>query len=752
MEIKLNRSQEVSALTKAARALADEGRKESAVAILSSAPLDDMDADLLSLLNSIKRARGVSVVMPTYNGVERIDRALKSLASQTLDPNQFEVIVVQNGDDDGTAALIKAFRKSHPQLRITVANSHPAGAGIARNHGCALAAFDHITFLDDDDFLSPDFLAALLELADGKSIVFSQIADFDDQGGRESSVNKALLGAFSARSRLKTGDAPAALTALTMTCIKLFPSYIPEMVKFDPALPNGEDVVFWTEALARFDPDLMFAAPERNAIYHREVRGNSISRQQTSFKFNIVDRIEVAKRIDLLHKKYPKKFVKDKLLSAAYFMAAYLREHPQDHSRVFKELDANRLPEDMKSYINRSLSKTLAVSYCFPPWADTAGTVAAKRMVAAGQPFDVISNEMGKFRSLDKSLNDLAHHLVGDHIELKTPTNSTVDPKGCIEFARQAKKSALNLNSARKFEKMYSRVMWPASNFAAASIKAALPKIFWTAEFSDPMVTDIVSARRPGKMEMAWLSETGIDKRIVEKGYPLLESDSLMEWCEYLAYTLADEVLFTNKNQRDYMLSQPWISNLAPRILKKSIIAPHPTLSPAFYEKSDDFWRPQPDRINIAYFGSFYKTRGLSSILEAISTLDDQIKSKVHLDIYAAHNADLQNLINDLGISMFVKQQEPLSYFRFLARCKTYDFLLVNDAETRGIKPMNPYLPSKVSDYLGAGVPIWAVAEKDSSLYHTPLPKGSIVSELGDPGSYSAALKAISLKEADLVG
>ncbi len=752
MKAGLTGAEKLSALAMAARSLAERGRRESAIAILSGHAPDSMDVDFLHLRNSLTRTRGVSVVMATYQGAERIGRALQSLISQTIDRSRFEIIVVQNGPEDGTEQIIETFRRDHPDLNITSTRSHPAGAGIARNFGCSLAAFDHITFLDDDDILSPEFLESLLELADGKSVVFSQIMDFDKQGEYDSPVNQKLLEAFSARQRIKPADAPGAGTALTMTCIKLFPSYIPEVVSFDPELPNGEDVVFWTEALARFDPDLVLCPQERRAVYYREVRENSISRQNLSFKFNVMDRIEVAKRIGNIYEKYPTDFVKSKALAAAYFMSAYLREHPLEYDLVLNTIDKNEIIPDVKSYINKSLSKTLAVSFCFPPWGDTAGTVAAKRLLSAGRPFDVISNDMSKFRARDDSLKGIAHHLIGDHVELKVQTHSTIDTKGIVEFSRQAVFHAKSLHKRRKYENLYSRAMWPASHFAAAAIKTSIPKIFWTAEFSDPMVTDILSEKRPGKIDIAWLSETGIDTEITRKNYPILESDSLMEWCEYIPYILADEIIFTNENQREYMLSQPWISSIRHRIMGKTKISPHPVLPQKYYSLAGDNWRPRRGGINIAYFGSFYKTRGLSGILEAISRLDEDMKREIRLDIYAAPNADLEDTIRSLGISTNVEQKDPLPYFRFLSRCKTYDFLLVNDAETRGIKRLNPYLPSKVSDYLGAGIPIWAVAEAGSPLYRTPLPEGSIISELGNTRSYAEALGRMTEKRLALTG
>ena len=55
-------------------------------------------------------------------------------------------------------------------------------------------------------------------------------------------------------------------------------------------------------------------------------------------------------------------------------------------------------------------------------------------------------------------------------------------------------------------------------------------------------------------------------------------------------------------------------------------------------------------------------------------------------------------------------------FFEFLNLTKKFDCLIVNDAATVGVKEINPYLPSKLSDYLGSGTPIWGLFENGSSL------------------------------------
>jgi glycosyltransferase involved in cell wall biosynthesis len=99
-----------------------------------------------------------SVVIPTHNRAALVGRALRSVAAQTF--NDYEVIVVDDGSTDSTAAFLATVRS--PRCRI-VRNERSLGVSGARNRGIAAATGQWIAFLDDDDALRPQALAALHE-------------------------------------------------------------------------------------------------------------------------------------------------------------------------------------------------------------------------------------------------------------------------------------------------------------------------------------------------------------------------------------------------------------------------------------------------------------------------------------------------------------------------------------------------------------------------------------------------------------
>ena len=104
----------------------------------------------------------VSIIIPCYNASRWLTETLESALAQTH-PHT-EIIVVDDGSSDGSLALARTFE---PRGVRVVAQTN-AGASAARNHGLRLARGDFIQFLDADDLVSPDKIAAQLAFLEAK--------------------------------------------------------------------------------------------------------------------------------------------------------------------------------------------------------------------------------------------------------------------------------------------------------------------------------------------------------------------------------------------------------------------------------------------------------------------------------------------------------------------------------------------------------------------------------------------------------
>jgi len=102
----------------------------------------------------------ITVVVPTYNAVERVRACVEGLRAQTLDPAAFDVVVVVDGSMDGTEAILASL---DTPFRLHVLSQANQGPGAARNHGAEVAGAPHVLFLDDDVVPGPGLVAAHLD-------------------------------------------------------------------------------------------------------------------------------------------------------------------------------------------------------------------------------------------------------------------------------------------------------------------------------------------------------------------------------------------------------------------------------------------------------------------------------------------------------------------------------------------------------------------------------------------------------------
>ncbi len=100
----------------------------------------------------------VSIIIPCYNAERWLAETLESALAQTW-PDK-EIIVINDGSHDGSLALARRFEPRG----VRVIDQPNGGAAAARNHGLREARGDFIQFLDADDLISPDKIAAQIEL------------------------------------------------------------------------------------------------------------------------------------------------------------------------------------------------------------------------------------------------------------------------------------------------------------------------------------------------------------------------------------------------------------------------------------------------------------------------------------------------------------------------------------------------------------------------------------------------------------
>ncbi len=206
----------------------------------------------------------MSVIVPTCNRPALLAEALSSVAGQRgLQPGEIEVVVVNDGQADITAALEHARQTG---LRVRQAEHTPQrGLPAARNAGLRQATGEYLAFLDDDDVLLPEHARTALEVLHTES------------------CQVAYTGCLLSRTRVdpqhpvadgagETWNVPFSAELLTVT--NLLPVHTAVLrrdavtaASFDATLPALEDWDFWLR-LARQGMRFRHTSAV-TAVYHR---------------------------------------------------------------------------------------------------------------------------------------------------------------------------------------------------------------------------------------------------------------------------------------------------------------------------------------------------------------------------------------------------------------------------------------------------------------------------------------------------
>jgi glycosyltransferase involved in cell wall biosynthesis len=664
-----------------------------------------------------KLDNGVSVIIGTYKGETKIDRCLDSLANQTLDPSLFEIIFVINGERDNTDKKIHSAFANLKTINYSILYSEKPSLSAARNIGIKAAKKKYLCFLDDDDFLSHNYLEEMLAFCDDFTIVFSQIVDVDENGNLN--PNNVINNQIVQHSRVETTEMHKLTTGNTMSGCKMFPTILVKGHPFIEELKSGEDVVLFTQLLTDWDFIFQVVPPHKNVIYYRLFSSNSMSRRPLSYEFNVLERIAVLTHLEkqLLKVEYPHRInlIKSKISAQSGFIRRFLEQNEDLRWKVYADIIKSKLVNFPFHIFNENKAKTLVVSYCFPPYVDTSGTVVAKRIRSEGELVDVIYNKMDKKRAISHNLSLIANEFIDRKFELDTITAFS-DWDGIEKFVVRGLK-IINGQISKKghYEKVYSRAMWPASHFLAYAYKVQNPEVKWIAEFSDPLIFDIHGRERMVRITNSdFLSD--IKNELRRRNAPIADSDNLFFWCEYLPFVFADKIIFTNENQKQYMLNRFPIQAIKSLVLEKCTVKPQPTLPEMFYHMHESEYFIDHAFVNLAYFGAFYDTRKLNELVKAVEEMDDGEREKLKIHIFTDKPDEFSNEIKGTPLASVFCIGPYVDYFQFLNLTTKFDCLIVNDAATKHVKEINPYLPSKISDYLGSGVSIWGLCEEGSIL------------------------------------
>ena len=657
-------------------------------------------------------APGISVILPSYKGVELLPRVLTSLANQTLNKNLYEVILVLNGPDDGSFNLVEEFKSINPLAEIRVLQTSQPGASRARNIGLSSVTRQFLTFVDVDDEVESEYLEVALDLVgDGKCALMPIV---DISGGIRNPANSlnTRINAYSGSTQLLR----SLPWALGFNACKIVPTTLLKSYRYSEQLQSGEDVAFFANLLNA--PDLLVSVPaEQDGIaYLRHHRTGSISRQGESFDFSVLQRLQCIAALRHVEVHETSQRAREVLENSQFaFVEKYLKRNPVQVDEAIDEAIALRLTGLDFSRLRSETAKKLVISYCFSPYSDTSANVAAKQIAKESELVDVISANMERVREKDQTTSLIGARYVVRHSEVKVEPSFSSWPL-ISGFARSALRTAIKFQKqGSPYESMYSRALWSGSHVAAVLVKTKFPSINWQAEFSDPLRKGVDGTTRTGPI--TWGRTTMLLKRVISRSrWSDIDINTHFELTEVATFIAADELVFTNSNQQQVML-EGYPESLREMVRAKSIIRPHANPAAELFEIGISSFEPDCNKINIGYFGNFYENRGIGPIIEALESMPVEYRQKFDLHVFCNNVELIERMKKERSLGASVIAHTYLPYLDFLATLNEFDVLLVNDVDMGGSKfEVNPFLPSKYSDYSASDASIWGIVSKDSPL------------------------------------
>ncbi|MCX7677677.1 MAG: glycosyltransferase [Spirochaetes bacterium] len=175
-----------------------------------------------------------SVIIPVYNRIETIQRAIGSVLSQNH--TDFELIVIDDGSCDGTRRVLATYGR-----KIRIISQEHRGVSAARNEGVRNAHGEWILFLDSDDAFLPGKMRAHCEfIKQNPSLLLHQTDEMWIRNGRR--VNP--------RQKHKKREGDIFIPSLQLCLISPSSACIHRSVfekygMFDEKLPACEDYDLW---------------------------------------------------------------------------------------------------------------------------------------------------------------------------------------------------------------------------------------------------------------------------------------------------------------------------------------------------------------------------------------------------------------------------------------------------------------------------------------------------------------------------
>lgn len=232
----------------------------------------------------------ISVIVPCYNAISKIDNCLKSLESQTLAKHFFEVIFVDDCSNDGTYQFLRNYVKSKTNFHVFKLNKNSGSPSKPRNFGVTKAKGEFIFYLDSDDALIEDTLESLYEFTLSNDVDVVRGYFLTDNGEEKKEFNRLNL-SFNKLGYLE--KIRTIVSKQSLTAIQFVRKSLLKDIKWREDIRMGEDILFTLEVFSKTEKIYYLDHP--TFIYNQKVDPTRLSSTQTYGKRELKNHLVVWK-------------------------------------------------------------------------------------------------------------------------------------------------------------------------------------------------------------------------------------------------------------------------------------------------------------------------------------------------------------------------------------------------------------------------------------------------------------------------
>jgi glycosyltransferase involved in cell wall biosynthesis len=243
----------------------------------------------------------ITIIIPTYKPQGYIEACLQSINNQIFNKNEYEVIVILNGEKEPYYSYINKIILQY-SFNYKIFYTEIKGVSNARNIGIEQSKGKYLAFIDDDDIVSENYLKGLYDISINDKLPLSYAVSFIND--KLNVINSRLTNIYEKMINKKITLLNVRIY-LNFVTRKIIPREIIGNIRFDYRFQNGEDALFMFEILNN-NIELQFT--DKTVVYYRRVRNDSLHFRKVDLIYKVNNKISLIIALISIYIKSPSKY------------------------------------------------------------------------------------------------------------------------------------------------------------------------------------------------------------------------------------------------------------------------------------------------------------------------------------------------------------------------------------------------------------------------------------------------------------